>query len=391
MRRLWAASRVPLTRPSAIFSPALRVGANRSTLVDNERAFSPAKLRKLVQFVHRRGVTAEEVLDDTGIERNALDGSELRISIRQLAQAYRNIRRLAGDAPWAVQFGRELGLTDYGFYGYALICSPTLRKALEFAIKYHQLAAPTVYMEFVPQTGRGLCALRIEDRLRDPEIYLFNIEIQFGLIFSLFRDSVGPDFRFHHVSLRYPEPPYHEALAQILECPIEFQADTNSAHFSADALDAPLRRANLATWQATREICDDLLQRTGSRTCITQSVYEAMIGETIRLRSIDEVAADLGLSQRTLRRRLAEKHTSFRQIRSEILGALAKEFVTNTHMTAGEIAERLGFSDASSFCKAFGKWAGSGMNEFRLRGRRNDPADRSQRADDIKRDSRDVI
>ena len=76
---------MPLTLPSAIFSPAHRVGANSSTFVDNERAFSPAKLRKLVQFVQRRGVTADQVLDDTGIERNALDGSLSVIGADQLA------------------------------------------------------------------------------------------------------------------------------------------------------------------------------------------------------------------------------------------------------------------------------------------------------------------
>ncbi len=345
----------------------MRSNSKQSTAVDTDRAYSAAKLRKLVEFVEHHGGTASEVLEGIGIDRVALDETELRISIGQLAQAYRNVRKLAGGSPWAIRFGRELGLTDYGFYGYALICSPTLRKALEFSIKYHRLAAPTVCMQFDQHTGRDLCALRFEDRLRDPEIYTLNIEIQFGLILSLFKDSVGPNFRFHHISLRYPEPSYHQALREALECPIEFQADTNSAHFDARLLDTPLRRANLATWQATREICDELLQRTNSRTCITQSVYEAMIGDTIRLRGAEDVAAVLGISERTLRRRLAEKNTSFREIRGEILGALAKEFVTNTDMTAEEIAERLGFSDASSFCKAFGKWAGSGMTEYRGR------------------------
>lgn len=337
-----------------------------ATAADPSRAFPPAKLRKLVQFVARQQGSIEKVLDGTAIDTESLEQKDFRISLEQLAQAYRNACRLAGDSPWAIKFGRELGLTDYGFYGYALICSPTLRKALEFAIKYHRLAAPTVFMQFDPLVGPGQCALRVEDRLRDPELYLFNIEIQFGLMFSLFRDSVGPNFRFHRVSLRYPQPPHHAALREALECPIDFQADTNSLYFDETLLDAPLRRANLATWQATREICDGLLERTLSHLSVKQAVYEAMTSDTVRLRRIDDVAAVLGLSQRTLRRRLSDEHTSFRQIRGEILGALAKEFVANTQMTADEIAERLGFSDASSFCKAFGKWTGLGMNEFRL-------------------------
>lgn len=329
------------------------------------KKYSAEKLRKIVDFVAAEGGSVAQVLHGTGLDQARLAAGEERIALAQLVRGYRNANRMAGDAPWAVQIGKRLGLTDYGFYGYALICSPTLRKALDFSIKYHQLAAPTVVMSLRPQTDGSQCALQVEDTLHEPEIYRFNIELQIGLIFSLLRDVLGQSFRFDRGTVRFDEPPHFKALQTLMECPVECGSEHNALYFDADLLDRPLRRANLATWNATRDACDKLLQGVTSNTPVAQTVYDTLLRDTRQFANGEDVAIALNLSERTLRRRLGEEGTSFRAIKGEVLGKLAIEFISNTEMTADEVAERLGFSDTSNFCKTFKKWTGQTTSEFR--------------------------
>ena len=103
------------------------------------------------------------------------------------------------DSAIGLQVGQRLGMTNYGIYGYALISSATLREALLFSIKYHQMATPTVRMSLLDEPDEDHTAFRFQDLMRIDTLYSFNIELQFSLVFSLFKDMVGSDFRYSEV------------------------------------------------------------------------------------------------------------------------------------------------------------------------------------------------
>jgi AraC-like DNA-binding protein len=72
-----------------------------------------------------------------------------------------------------------------------------------------------------------------------------------------------------------------------------------------------------------------------------------------RSTSLDEVSAIIGLTSRTLKRRLAAEGTSFKEILAAVRHESAKSLLKNDHLAISEIASRLGYSDASSFSQAF--------------------------------------
>jgi AraC-like DNA-binding protein len=80
------------------------------------------------------------------------------------------------------------------------------------------------------------------------------------------------------------------------------------------------------------------------------------------------IASELGLSLRTLHRRLAEDGLSYQTIVDGMRQSVATELLENTHLAMDQIAERVGFADAVSFRKAFKKWTGCSPTDFRLRG-----------------------
>ena len=77
------------------------------------------------------------------------------------------------------------------------------------------------------------------------------------------------------------------------------------------------------------------------------------------------VASTLGMTDRTLRRRLQQEGTSFHVIIDDVRYSLAKEYLHTTRMTADDIALVLGFSDTANFRRAFKRWSGMATSQYR--------------------------
>lgn len=83
--------------------------------------------------------------------------------------------------------------------------------------------------------------------------------------------------------------------------------------------------------------------------------------------SLDQVAAALHMSDRTLRRRLAEEGVSFRGLLDEIREQIAEELLVTGGLSVAEVAERLGYVEVSSLSQAFRRWKGVGPRAYRAR------------------------
>ncbi len=331
----------------------------------DDKIYPTYKAAKLEAILHEQGISAEELLEATGISPPELTSNTARISRRQLAQIYRNAIRVSKDPTIGLIAGHRLCLTDYGIYGYALISSATLRKALEFSIKYHQMATPTVRMSLLVDEDDGTAIFRMEDKLGIRELYQFNLEMQFSLVFSLFKDMAGRDFRFSEIWASYSRPPYADAYEALFECPVRFEMPHNDLIFDTAWLDGPLERANPITEATTRELCDQVLLEMETREGIAHRVYEIITKDLRQHSSLESVARALNMSSRTLRRKLAAQGPTFQKILNEVRQQLAIEFLRNTDMSSEEIADRLGFSDAANFRHAFKKWTDKTPSAFR--------------------------
>lgn len=82
---------------------------------------------------------------------------------------------------------------------------------------------------------------------------------------------------------------------------------------------------------------------------------------------ICQIAQHLKITERTLRRRLTAEGSSYRQILDEARYERAQRILERTQINAEQLAELLGYSDASSFRQAFRRWTGMTLNEFRQR------------------------
>jgi AraC-like DNA-binding protein len=167
------------------------------------------------------------------------------------------------------------------------------------------------------------------------------------------------------MSFMYPPPPHWRRYERMFNCPVDFNSEVMEWHFDASILDRPCPNANPITTQVCQQFCDRVIAEGPIETDLIRQIRAVCLNRSKHLPTADEVAAELGLSLRTMHRRLAESGLSYREIIDDVRRSVAIEFLENTRMKIDQVAERVGFADATSFRKAFKKWTGRSPRHFR--------------------------
>lgn len=331
----------------------------------DEPIYPTYKVAVLGSVLAGNGISIESLLDGTGIDPDAIHSSATRISRRQLVSTYKNAARLSPIAGVGLAAGQRLHVSEYGMYGYALISSANLQEALALSIKYHQLATPTVTMTLSIDDDDTLASFGMHDVLNMDDLIPFNLELQFSLVLSLFRDMVGEDFKFKAIRATYADPGYTEKYRELFECPVYFEQPKNELIFDEWWLAKPLVRSNPITAEHTREICRQILVEMKSQSGVAYEVNELLSQDLRANCDIESVARHLHMTARTLRRKLSNEGTSFQELLREVRTQIAIAYLRNTGISIEDIAFRLSFSDAANFRHAFKRWTGHSPGHYR--------------------------
>ncbi|MGN1388599.1 MAG: helix-turn-helix domain-containing protein [Bulleidia sp.] len=144
------------------------------------------------------------------------------------------------------------------------------------------------------------------------------------------------------------------------------KAERNAITFSRKDLQEPFISFNDAMWgcfepELTRRLSDlDVDDSISAR--VRSALTELLPGGA---GTIEDTAQKLGLSRRTLQRKLAEENTTFQKQLNSTREILAMHYIRNTDMTANDIAFLLGYAELNSFLRAFAVWTGKSITEYR--------------------------
>jgi AraC-like DNA-binding protein len=152
----------------------------------------------------------------------------------------------------------------------------------------------------------------------------------------------------------------------IFGAPAVFGAPAAALVFDSEILNAPLVRTDAELEEYLRDSPGVILARRDYGTSLPDRVRRMV--KPVRqeqLPSMEGVAARLGMSPQTVRRRLREEDTSLRKIREEVLRDEAIVSLSNGDETVAALSDRLGFSEPSAFARAFRRWTGSSPGSYR--------------------------
>lgn len=327
------------------------------------RKLSLFGLRALIEELQCQGVTARAVLSGTGVLSKDFDDDASLITRDQRLAIYRNAQRLAKRSDVALLAGARQRISDFGIYGYALASSRTLGDALDLSFRHLRQAGPV--LQITSRLEGGVIKLRSHDPESLGDLLPFVAEFWRSSNHTFLSRVLERPFPSLRMLLPYPAPPHWRAYGRIFHCPIEFEAEAMEWHFAESIWQLPLPNANPAAAKVCQRFCEQVLSEQPQGSELTDSIRAALVNRPGRFAKIDDIAAHLGMSLRTLNRRLASEGLTYQSIIDDVRKTLAVEYLERTTLSVEHICERVGFSDPSNFRKAFKKWTGRSPSDFR--------------------------
>jgi AraC-like DNA-binding protein len=323
------------------------------------------KLNFITTMLVKNGVSVSSLLRDTDIDPQALNDLEYKIQKEQIITFYRNV--LALHIPGiSILLGDSIKLNDYGLYGCTLLCCKSLRKALEFSIRYHSLTTKTVGMSLHVDENCGFSSYRFEDVLYATDLIEFNIELQCVIVLSLVRECLdSKDFSFDELRLNCDRPKHYKLYQAHFKCPISYGNAHNEFVFSNDKLALNTPRSNPFAMPLLLDQCDMVLNSIATKNEFLIIINQWIAANMHKDINAEELAGYLCMTPRALRRKLAEQGTNFRCIVKELRCEAAKKLLHQTQLTIEDIAQAIGFNDTSNFRAAFKKWTGCTPSSLR--------------------------
>ncbi len=321
-------------------------------------------LSALAAELGAQGVSVKDLFARTGVQPWQLEDPRARMSHRQRLAIYANARRLAKRPEIGLLAGARQRLSDYGIYGYAMVSSATFGQALLLAVEHVTMAGPAVkQISFSIENNIAILRSHGVEALGD--LLPFAAEFWRSSMTSLFSHVLEAPFPTKRMIFTFPRPPHWRLYERMFNCPIEFSGETMEWQFDPAVLEQACPNANPITAQVCQQFCDRVLTETTGSTDLARRIRAVCLNGSQRFPPANEIADKLGLSLRTLHRRLSESGLSYQGIIDDLRRSIATEFLENTQLQIEQVAERVGFADATGFRKAFKKWTGHAPSFYR--------------------------
>ncbi|MGP3923666.1 AraC family transcriptional regulator [Streptomyces sp. 8N616] len=323
-------------------------------------------LRYLSVVAAERGHDLGPALRRAGLSEAALSAVGLRISYRQSSQVIREAMSELGDPALGLAVGRRQRVTAWGLVGLGLQASPTLFDAVVLGVRYHGLTGSMLdyRLESVP----GGAAILPTARYADYELQPFLIEEAFSSTVALIRCALHDDFAPHAVVVRHPCPAYGDEYERYFRCSVSFEAPDDRLVLGTDWLERPLPGADAYTVAQVVGLLESARTLGRERQDLVEGLEVSVARSLPHVPPLTHQAQARAMSERTLRRRLAECGTTYEALVDSVRLVRAEELLTTGDMPLGRVAELLGFSDARTLRRAVTRWFGVSPSEVRRRG-----------------------
>ena len=290
-----------------------------------------------------------------------------RVPVEVAHQALLFAVEQTGDDDLGLKAARRLIVGDVGAVDYLVRSATTVRSAIEHAGRYARLINDVVDVKL--EVDGSVALLRLENRVALPRAAA---DFQVGGFFrNHVCDWLGSRVGELTVWFTHDSPPHLGEYGRTFEpAKVRFGAPVLGFAFDRHILDLPLPNADPNLHALLVPYADQLLSALPAPPSVTANV-RSLIGLQLADGGPDaaRAASRLGMSLRTLARRLETEGTTFRELVDEVRQQLALEYVGRRAATFSDITDQLGFSHVAAFHRAFRRWTGQTPLEYRKKAR----------------------
>ncbi len=317
---------------------------------------------QLVLLAARFGVDADTLLTDARIERAVLEQAEGRISPASSIALTRRALELTGEPGLGFYYGLQLKLSSHGSVGMLAMTSATLRDAIQVLIRFVSLRAPN--LRFVYSEEAEHVSLELLDTLLEPSLRPFVVEALFTALVQMARTLLGRPLTTA-MELTFAEPPYYPRFSHLWPGSVRFAQARDRLLLPKSRLNDALQMADSVAAQQIEKECEQELALRTQPDSLLGELRRAILAQREGFPSLKELAKQRHVSERTLKRQLHARKTTYRQLLDELKRDRARTLLENTQLGVQQVSQALGYADPANFHRAFRRWFGVSPEAFR--------------------------
>ncbi len=309
------------------------------------------------------GLDPAELFREAGIDPQLRLDINARVSAKQFDRLVLAEKQKSRDDAFVFHLVENLHPSYMDALGYACMTSASLRKAFELIERYQRVLMDDALIRLEDHDATLHVVLESNvEKEQDPDL---RERLRLANTVQFCRLICGRPVKPLRVHLRQPEPDRPAAYFAFFRCDLQFSSDNSLLILDSAAADQPLSGHNTRLETMLEKQVVEYLARLDRQDIVgrTQSaIFDLLPSGRV---TIDDIAARLNTSVRTLRRKLGEKGTSFKALLTHTRQELGERYIRDNNLSLTEIAFLLGFSDSSSFSRAYRSWTGQTPTEFR--------------------------
>jgi len=318
----------------------------------------------LVTFAEQSGIEMKPLLRRRELSLETINTPGARMAAAQYAQLLLDLDEVTSEDDFWFRFGRQLDFPAFEVLGQLMLCCDSVHQAMHLLAKYYQLISCGSELKCVDQDG-ALCLYIFRQGNIDSRASLVRSELLVSVIFRGLLESLadrGEKIRFE---FDYQKPAYVSIYYKYLNRNCLFSAPQSKVLVPAEYLQLPGMHPNPVMLQILLKQCDQLLAQVQGHQSVCAQVRTLIAAIPGHYPTAEHTAQKIGLSSRTLSRRLKKQGTSFQSLVNEVKTQRAVRFLQTPGIPIEEVATLMGFSDSANFRRAFVSWTGMLPSEYR--------------------------
>ena len=310
------------------------------------------------------GVPVAPLLKSVGLTPEVIAEPEQRLSVRSQIAFLDEAAKALKDDSLGFTLARDFDPREIGLLYYVMASSPTLGDALKRVARYSQITNEALAVRY-REGNRLIINLNYSGVPRHSDRHQIEF-CMFGVL-RLCRVLTGQNLVPQHFSIAHHRSEVTSDMTRFVGTKVEFGADTDEFALNTNARELPLIHADTHLNDLLLKYCEAALaDRRGDMSQLRTRVENAISSFLPHGRVlVEDVARSLGMSKRTLARKLEDDGLNFTEILQQLRRDLGVRYLDDPKLHISKIAWLLGFNEVSAFTHTFKRWTGKTPSQMR--------------------------
>ena len=309
------------------------------------------------RYAARRGVDVAPLLTQAGLTQGEIEDRSATIGVINQIKFVDLVAAKLGDELLGFHLAEDFDFREIGLLYYVAASADTFGGALSRVERYIKIQNDGVDIQVIK--GKTLrVRLHYTGVARHTDVHQIGSLI--ALMIRIGRHLTGHTLKPTRVRIMHHIHGGKSELENLLDADVEDGTRVDEVEFPAASWDLPIVSADPYLHRVCVQSCEEALARRGLKQTPLKVQVENAIAALLPHGQArhDRVATELGMSSRTLARRLATEGASFTEILAEVRSALADRYLADRTLPISQIAWLLGYAEISAFTRAFHRWTG---------------------------------